>query len=223
MKDYRFSPVKSIVGPKRLVFFALVATFVFASAVSSLADSDRKSRKASEAQSTLVTCDVENFGKVNDHYYRGAQPEEGQYEQLKALGVRTVIDLRDDPKEYAKSKAESAGLRYINLPMSDKKYPRDESVNKFLQYANDATNWPIFVHCAGGRHRTGAMTAVYRMTVDGWQIEKAYDEMKDYDFYTRWGHKDMKTFVFDYAKELVARRSRSTTTDNSVIAPSRDN
>lgn len=166
---------------------------------------------------------MENFGKVNDHYYRGAQPEEGQYEQLKALGVKTVIDLRDDPKDYAKAKAELAGLRYINLPMSDKRYPEGESVSKFLQYANDANNWPVFVHCAGGRHRTGAMTAVYRMTVEGWQIERAYDEMKDYDFYTRWGHKAMKTFVYDYAKELVARRARPTTAEGIVSVPSRDN
>lgn len=226
MKEYRFSPVTNQIAPKRSSSFlvlALTAAFVLTSAVTGLADSDRKNRKSVVEPVTLETCDVENFGKVNDHYFRGAQPEEGQYEQLKALGVKTVIDLRDDPKDYAKSKAESAGLRYINLPMSDKKYPEEENVNKFLQYANDSTNWPIYVHCAGGRHRTGAMTAVYRMTVDGWQIEKAYDEMKDYDFYTRWGHKAMKTFVFDYAKELVARRNRPTVAESSVIAPSRDN
>lgn len=226
MKEDRFSPVTNQITLKRSSSFlvlALTAAFVFANAVTGLADSDRKNRKVAVEPVTLETCDVENFGKVNDHYYRGAQPEESQYEQLKALGVKTVIDLRDDPKDYAKSKAESAGLRYINLPMSDKKYPEEENVNKFLQYANDSTNWPIYVHCAGGRHRTGAMTAVYRMTVDGWQIEKAYDEMKDYDFYTRWGHKAMKTFVFDYAKELVARRNRPTLAESNVIAPSRDN
>ena len=226
MKEYRFSPVTNKIAPKRsslFLLFALTAAFVMTSAIAGFADSDRKNRKSVAEPVSLETCDVENFGKVNDHYYRGAQPEEGQYEQLKALGVKTVIDLRDDPKDYAKSKAESVGLRYINLPMSDKKYPEEESVNKFLQFANDATNWPIYVHCAGGRHRTGAMTAVYRMTVDGWQIEKAYDEMKDYDFYTRWGHKAMKTFVFDYAKELVARRTRPVSAESNVIAPARDN
>jgi tyrosine-protein phosphatase SIW14 len=226
MKEHKFSPVTKKIAPKRqsLFFMSTVVAFVvLTSAVAGFADSDRKNRKSVTEPVTLETCDVENFGKVNDHYYRGAQPEEGQYEQLRALGVKTIIDLRDDAKDYAKAKAESAGLRYINLPMSDKKYPEEESVNKFLQYANDSNNWPIYVHCAGGRHRTGAMTAIYRMTVDGWQIEKAYDEMKDYDFYTRWGHKAMKTFVFDYAKELLARRVRSTTAESNVIAPSRDN
>jgi tyrosine-protein phosphatase SIW14 len=71
---------------------------------------------------------------------------------------------------------------------------------------NAKENQPVFVHCAGGRHRTGAMTAVYRMTMQGWDIERAYSEMKDYDFYTRWGHKAMKQYVFDYFRGLQLRR-----------------
>ena len=53
------------------------------------------------------------------------------------------------------------------------------------------------------------MTAVYRMTFEGWDIEKAYTEMKSFDFYTRWGHKQMKTFVYDYWKELQTRRKEA--------------
>ncbi len=229
MKETKFSPVTNIAVTKRpdsLAVLCIAACLLLASAISIAAKSDNKSdiKKAKTvAPAATETCDVENFGKVNDHYYRGAQPEEGQYEQLKTLGVKTVIDLRDDPRDYAKAKAELAGLRYINLPMSDKKYPVEDNVSKFLQSANDADNWPIFVHCAGGRHRTGAMTAVYRVTMENWNVERAYDEMKDYDFYTRWGHKAMKTFVFDYAKELVARKARPVAADGSVIAPNRDN
>jgi protein tyrosine/serine phosphatase len=157
---------------------------------------------------SVETCNINNFGKVNEYLFRGAQPEEEEYAQLATLGVKTVLDLRDDPKGYAKAQAEAAGLRYINLPMSDKKYPAEENVKKFLDLATDQGNWPLYVHCAGGRHRTGVMTAVYRMTLEGWDIERAYDEMKDYDFYTRWGHKAMKTFIFDYWKDLQSRRAR---------------
>jgi protein tyrosine/serine phosphatase len=58
------------------------------------------------------------------------------------------------------------------------------------------------VHCAGGRHRTGATIAVYRMAKQGWSAEAAYREMKAYDFYTRWGHGGYKTYVFDYYKRM---------------------
>ncbi len=181
-----------------VLFLCVVATALTAAV---LADKKPEKRSAEAHE-----CDVENFGKVTDFYYRGAQPEPEEYEQLAAIGVRTIIDLRDDPKEYAKEKAELAGMRYLNLPMSDKRYPAATAADRFLDVVNDRANWPVFVHCAGGRHRTGAMTAVFRMTNQGWDIEQAYDEMKDYDFYTRWGHKPIKQYVYDYYRELTRRR-----------------
>lgn len=157
----------------------------------------------------LESCKVKNFGQVTDLYFRGAQPKPEEFSQLAALGVKTVIDLRDETERFAKSKAEAAGLNYINLPMSDTKYPEQVTIQRFLDLVKDPSNFPIFVHCRGGRHRTGALTAVYRMTFQGWDIEKAYDEMKDYDFYTRWGHKAMKTFVFDYWTKLQTQRKEA--------------
>lgn len=146
------------------------------------------------------TIDISNFGKVNDHFYRGSQPEGADYQQLAALGIKTIIDLRHDAKDFARPQAERAGLRYINFPMSDRRYPAPDTAQRFLEIANNPANWPVYVHCAGGRHRTGIMTAVYRITVDGWDLDRAYREMKDYDFYTAWGHKAMKDYIFDYAR-----------------------
>jgi protein tyrosine/serine phosphatase len=145
--------------------------------------------------------DIENFGKVNDHFYRGAQPKGRNYEQLAALGIKTIVDLREDAKDDARSATERAGMRYINLPMKEKSYPQ--------------ANWPVFVHCAGGRHRTGVMTAVYRMAVDGWGVDQAYQEMKRYDFSTSWGHGCYKDYVFDYYRDLQAQSQRER------IAPTR--
>ncbi|MFN7948980.1 MAG: tyrosine-protein phosphatase [Blastocatellia bacterium] len=153
------------------------------------------------------TVAISNFGKVNDHFYRGSQPEGAEYQQLAALGIKTVIDLRDDAKDFAKPLAEGAGLHYINFPMSDRRYPAPDVAQRFLELANNPANWPIYVHCAGGRHRTGIMTAVYRISVEGWDIDRAYREMKDYDFYTAWGHKAMKDYIFDYAREVALKHS----------------
>jgi hypothetical protein len=49
------------------------------------------------------------------------------------------------------------------------------------------------------------MLAVYRMETDHWTIDQAYDEMKQYDFYTRLGHGCFKDFVFDYFRNLQQR------------------
>jgi len=37
---------------------------------------------------------------------------------------------------------------------------------------------------------------------DQWDFDKVYAEMKDYDFYTRFGHGDMKKFVEDYWQRI---------------------
>ncbi len=151
---------------------------------------------------------IKNFGKVNDHLYRGGQPEGDDYRQLHALGVKTIVDLRSDNEPGAQTAAEKAGLRYINLPLAPKGYPEADAAQRFLAIVNDRANGPFYVHCAGGRHRTGVMLAVYRMEVDGWDIERSYKEMKDYDFYTRFGHRCYKDYVYDYNRNLQARVSK---------------
>jgi uncharacterized protein (TIGR01244 family) len=162
-----------------------------------------------------VGVDIENFGKVNDHFYRGAQPKGRNYEQLAALGIKTIVDLRDDAEDDARSATERAGMSYINLPMREKSYPQADTAERFLTIVNDQANWPVFVHCAGGRHRTGVMTAIYRMAVDGWGIDQAYREMKQYDFSTSWGHGCYKDYVYDYYRDLLAQSQRQR------IAPTR--
>src|SRR5438309_9857165 len=80
---------------------------------------------------------IRNFGKMDDRFYRGAQPDESDYKDLKALGVKTVIDLQDRPTNYEKRDVETLGMRYVNIPMSDSSYPKEESINAFLKLVND--------------------------------------------------------------------------------------
>lgn len=167
----------------------------------------QKSGERADGEPTDVKVKVSNFGKVTDFYYRGAQPKRADYKQLAGVGIKTVIDLRHDPKDFARIGAEQSGLLYINFPMSDHDYPPADTAEKFLKLISNQSLWPIYVHCAGGRHRTGVMTAVYRLTVEGWDIQRAYREMKDYDFYTRWGHGEMKEFIYDYYKILQEKRA----------------
>ena len=89
-------------------------------------------------------------------------------------------------------------MRYVNIPMADKQYPTAEATEAFLKVVKDPNTGKFFVHCAGGRHRTGAMGAVYRYEFYGWNYDQVYKEMKDYDFYTAWGHGGFKDFVKDY-------------------------
>src|SRR4026209_1921034 len=168
------------------------------------------------ASAQQVDIKIKNFGQMDDRFFRGAQPNEEDYKQLAAIGITTIIDLRDDPTDYEKRDAEAAGIRYVNIPMSDKEYPATAAIDQFLKLVNEPSTGKFFVHCAGGRHRTGVMGAVYRFNHYNWNYDQVYAEMKKYDFYTRWGHGDMKKFVQEYAvsfqnKHNVAAATAATT------------
>ena len=161
---------------------------------------------AAAAANTSPNVRIKNFGQMDERFYRGAIPKRLEdIQALKDLGIKTVIDLQSKPDPDERGWVESLGMRYINIPMIEKKYPRPEWVAAFMKTVDDPETGKFFVHCAGGRHRTGSMGAVYRFEKYGWNYEQAYAEMKQFDFYTRWGHGDFKTFVEDYARQKHER------------------
>ena len=167
------------------------------------------------------TIHIKNFGQMDERFYRGAEPKgQEDFEALKSLGIHTVIDLQAKPEPSERGWVESQGMRYVNIPMVDKAYPKPEWVTAFMKTVNDPSTGKFFVHCAGGRHRTGSMGAVYRFEKYGWSYDQVYAEMKQYDFYTSWGHGDFKTFVEDYARQTQARHAAPTSPTVRVAATS---
>ncbi len=161
------------------------------------------------AQNSLTNVHIKNFGQMDERFYRGAQPKEQDYRDLQALGIKTVIDLRDDPVSYERRDVEALGMRYVNIPMSDSDYPKSEQIDAFLKLANDPAKRKFYVHCEGGRHRTGVIGAVYRFNFYHWNFDQVYSEMKTYDFYTRFGHGALKKFVEDYGQHIQAQSAPS--------------
>lgn len=162
---------------------------------------------------------IKNFGQMDENFYRGAQPKPEDYKSLAKLGIKTVIDLRDDPKSYEKPGAEAAGLNYVNVPMDDKSQPKEEQVTAFLAVTNDSNNWPFYVHCAGGRHRTGLAGAVYRFNKYGWSYDQVYKEMKNYDFYSAWGHEPIKDYVYSYYQKIKVAKPFTFADLNGPLPP----
>ena len=158
-------------------------------------------------EGSFPTIKIKNFGQMDERFYRGAQPSEDDFRDLASLGIKTVIDLREDSESYEKRDVEALGLRYVNIPMGDKEYPKIEQVNQFLKLVDDPATGKFYVHCAGGRHRTGVMGAAYRFSHYHWNFDQVYAEMKDYDFYTRFGHGKMKDFVQDYWQQIQAKEA----------------
>lgn len=166
---------------------------------------------AAAAQSPVDRVRIDNFARVNNTYYRGAQPVGSDYADLAALGVRTVIDLTSSDSQASEgSLVQQNGMRYVRIPMTTRTAPTATQVAQFLAIANDPASQPVYVHCVGGKHRTGVMTAVYRMTRDGISGDAAFREMKQFGYGADFLHPEFKKFVHTYDPRRAAGAVAST-------------
>jgi protein tyrosine/serine phosphatase len=164
---------------------------------------------AKSKNSQFPTIKIKNFGQMDERFFRGARPKDEDYAALAQLGVKTIIDLTDNSREYEQPAVEAAGLRYVNIPMEDKSYPSVDQVNAFMKVVNDSSTGKFFVHCAGGRHRTGVMGAVYRFNVQHRSLNQALAEMDRYEFNSGYGHGKQKDFVQDYWQQFQAQQAKA--------------
>jgi protein tyrosine/serine phosphatase len=164
---------------------------------------------------------IKNFGQTSEAYYRGAQPESRDYPALAGIGVKTVIDLTRDGRADEQGLVEHAGMRFYRIPLTTSERPSEAAIAQFLSLVNNPANQPVFVHCQGGRHRTGVMTALYRMTNDGWDANHAYEEMRQYHFEGFPAHPVLKQFVFDYYTKLDQTRQANNRQDEKAVGASK--
>jgi protein tyrosine/serine phosphatase len=144
-----------------------------------------------------------NAGKVNDSLFRGAQPHSEGIEQLKKLGVTTIVDLRgENPAlvDKERKQAESLGLHFVNIPVSGWDPPSNAQVAQFLSLFSDKKE-KVFVHCHFGNDRTGVFVAAYRMAHDHWLPHQAIKEMYFFGF-NGFFHPAMKSYIADFPAKL---------------------
>lgn len=158
--------------------------------------------------------ELPNFHKVSDQLYRGAQPLEGGIRKLAELGVKTVINLRglDELGREEQLETESAGLRYFSIPMPGLSAPSDEQVARAMSIINDPTNQPVFIHCRRGSDRTGTLTAIYRISREGWTADRAIAEARRNGM--SWAEFGMRSYISNYYKRQVGTQNQPTAATN---------
>ena len=151
---------------------------------------------------------IYNFGQIDEYYFRGAEPHNDEFLELVELGIKSVINLKSekvDPNE--KGMVEKAGMKYFQIPMSTHRVPTDSEVSSFLNIISSPENQPVYVQCVDGRHRTGVLTAVYRMNHYGWSADQAFEEMQKFKFGPALFHSQLKNFVYSYYSHLLQMKS----------------
>jgi protein tyrosine/serine phosphatase len=160
-------------------------------------------------------------------FYRSGQlTAEGFAEAVRRYGIKTIINLQD---EFADPDVRLAfwngstikeselcrrlGVRYVFLPpdlIPRRRVPahRPRAIDRFLDLLDQEETYPVLIHCKAGLHRTGVMTAVYRMEYEHWSAAAAHRELKANGF-----GEYVSTGVNDYIQQyiLTYRRGRRRT------------
>jgi protein tyrosine/serine phosphatase len=170
------SAMRSIVFPTKALLFA--ASFAVACGAPSAPTSANAERNPRWAE-PLSRGGLPNLARIEPDLYRGAQPEPEGFVALRELGVRTIVNLRNDRSD--RDDVAAAGLpddafELVELPMLASRVGEGE-VRAFLAVAVDPSKRPLFFHCRHGADRTGAMAASYRVVAQGWTSEGAIAEM----------------------------------------------
>lgn len=136
---------------------------------------------------------IPNFQEVTGNIYRGGRPATGDLAAAQRdQGIRTVLNLENDTKAIREDQktAMALGMRFISRPMSAYERPNDSQVDQILAALQDASNFPILIHCRRGQDRTGVIIGLYRVLEQGWLPSQAYDEMLRIGFHPQFRELD---------------------------------
>ncbi len=178
---------------------AVLAAFLYAGAALAAGPAERPEDWASPVAGTCV----KNLYRIEDGFYRGAQPTAAGFQELRALGVRTVLDVAGGAGDEALVR--DGSLNLVHAPMSAWGL-RDDRVLQALRVMADPANRPLLIHCQHGADRTGALVALYRVVVQGWSKEKAVLEMNRGGFHHSGLFSNLDTYVMKADVDALRRQ-----------------
>lgn len=122
----------------------------------------------------VIETSVGNLFQVAPDLYRAEQPGKSDTADLKSLGIRTFMNLREYHNDSADFEKEGFTLRRHAMAAGSVK---SEDLVIVLREINQAAK-PVLVHCWHGSDRTGFVVAGYRLVFQGWSKADAIDELR---------------------------------------------
>jgi len=115
-----------------------------------------------------------NVFKVSDDLYRSEQPDREHLPELRRLGIRAVLNLREYHDDADEIRDDGIALFRVAMNAGDMDPAKLAQAMAIIRTAPK----PILIHCWHGSDRTGAVVASYRMLIQHWEREAAIDEFK---------------------------------------------
>lgn len=110
--------------------------------------------------------------------YRSGMLKPWQLRQTVAkYGIKTVFSLTFTRNQLEEDTCAQLGVERHFHYLSGDGVGTDDPYLAFLSLIRDPAKHPMLVHCSAGVQRTGGAVVVFRCAVQGWNIERALDEM----------------------------------------------
>ena len=133
--------------------------------------------------SVLTGC---NFKQENAFLYRGPAPSIKRLNELKAMGIKTIVSVRNNPNPKKAAYAEKIGLRWMTVKTSVMHSPKEADIRKFLNIVTNPENHPVYVCCVGGRDRSVFYVTAYKIAVEGADPDEALAHMDGSTWHKLW-------------------------------------
>jgi protein tyrosine/serine phosphatase len=158
-------------------------------------------------------------------YRSGQMTADGLRETIRRYRIKTIINLQHenpDPflidhwlgkgKIHESELCRQLGVKYVLitpdvLPPNNRLDALPPAVDEFLKVMDDESNYPILLHCKAGLHRTGRLTAIYRMEYQGWSPGEALREIRanGYGYYAA---SEADEFIIQFVQNYTPRKLR---------------
>jgi protein tyrosine phosphatase (PTP) superfamily phosphohydrolase (DUF442 family) len=151
----------------------------------------------------LINTTLENAYRVSADLYRCEQPDEKDIPDLRALGIRSILNLRrynTDPAALAR-----AGFTLLLQRMEADDLTVDDLVAALRQIRTAPK--PVLVHCWHGSDRTGSVVAAARIVFENWTPAAALDELRHggFGYHENWFPNIIRLFETLDAADLRRR------------------
>lgn len=158
-------------------------------------------------------------------YYRGPRLEKSGTPEgiaaLRALGIKTDLDLRKEVKDSLKESPLGADIRLIIHPCEG--YDEfiapgvRENTKQLIEYFADESIYPVYFHCHGGQDRTGTLAFMLGaiLGLDDEKLIREYEQTA-LTFPDKKMSRSRKDKLKPLLKELKKHNKRKTLGENAV-------
>lgn len=173
-----------------------------------------------------------NFGRLYDVnsngsiIYRSGEVSKDTLKKFHSqLNIEYMINLRDDLSQEEEKEIMKSGITLAHYPMSDSKAPEGKVIDniKMILFKMDKSLINLIVCCAGGRHRTGLISAIYLVLFKNYTKKEAWKiNVEKYNWYDKaflgFGkdHSALRKWFFEYELESLRIKINERVEHNST-------